>query len=88
MSDDRTKRPEEDAGPVPRDMPDQQAQEGGDRWDVTPADPTRNEGSDEDAPERHTDIPDTDEAGTRRRGDEASSSTVHPEHPGAEESPA
>ncbi|MFC8668086.1 hypothetical protein [Streptomyces sp. NPDC057199] len=88
MSDDRTKRPGEDAGPVPRDMPDQQAQEGGDRWDVTPADPTRGEGSDEDTPESHTDIPDTDEAGTRRRGDEDSSSTVHPEHPGAEESPA
>ncbi|MCX4563034.1 hypothetical protein OHA02_43460 [Streptomyces phaeochromogenes] len=90
MSDDRTKRAGEDAGPVPRDMPDQQAQEGGDRWDVTPADPTRREGSDEDAPEPEpdTDVPDTDEAGTRRRGDEDSRSTVHPEHPGPEESPA
>ncbi|MCX4903209.1 hypothetical protein [Streptomyces sp. NBC_00878] len=88
MTDDRTKRPGEDGGPVPRDMPDQQAQAGGDRWDVPPADPARRDGSDEDAPEQHTDVPDTDEAGTRRRGDEHASSTVHPEHPGPEESPA
>lgn len=87
MTDDRTNRPEEGDGPVPRDMQDQQAQEGGDRWDVTPADPAKRDGSDDEAPERHTDVPDTDEAGTGRRGDERSS-TVHPEHPGPEESPA
>ena len=45
--DDRPKGPGEDAGPLPRDMPDQQAQEGEDRWDVTPADLARREGSDD-----------------------------------------
>ncbi|WP_151475699.1 hypothetical protein [Streptomyces albicerus] len=87
MTDNRTKTPGEDGGPVPRDMQDQQTQEGKDHWDVTPADPARREGSDEDVPEPDTDIPDTDEAGTGRRGDEHSG-TVHPEHPGPEESPA
>ena len=87
MTDDRTKRPGEGEDPVPRDLPDQQTQEGGDRWDITPADPAKRDGSvDDEASESDSGIPDTDEAGTGRRGDEHSGS-VHPEDPGPEESP-
>ncbi|WAU83610.1 hypothetical protein O1Q96_30325 [Streptomyces sp. Qhu-G9] len=88
MSDYGTRTPEED-GPVPRDLPDQQAQEGGDRWDVTPADPEQDKDSGEDGPKAKTDteVPETDEAGTGRQPD-ADSSTVHPEDPEPQESPA
>ncbi|MEW2166518.1 hypothetical protein AB0912_26500 [Streptomyces sp. NPDC007084] len=62
-------------------MPDQQAREGDDPWDVV---------SGEDGPEADgngsaTDVPDTDEAGTARQG-APRSDTVHPEHPGPQES--
>ncbi|UFR00721.1 hypothetical protein KBP30_05830 [Streptomyces sp. Go40/10] len=66
--------------PVPRDMPDQQARDDKDPWDVSPARP-RDDEPDEDA------VPDTDEAGTGPRGSPRSG-TVHPEHPGPEESSA
>ncbi|MFF5438411.1 hypothetical protein [Streptomyces achromogenes] len=68
--------------PVPRDMPDQQAGAGEDRWDVTarPAGDGRDEGGEDTAP-------DTDEAGTGPRG-APRTGTVHPEHPGPDESPA
>ncbi|BCL25963.1 hypothetical protein ACFFS2_15525 [Streptomyces aurantiacus] len=86
--------PEENDGPVPRDLPDQQVREGEDPWDVAPAVTGRREGSDEDAPESEqdtdadaADVPDTDEAGTGRQG-APHTSTVHPEDPGPEESPA
>ncbi|MFI6335661.1 hypothetical protein [Streptomyces sp. NPDC050535] len=66
--------------PVPRDMPDQQVQEGEDPWDLDPAaDPSKDEPA--------TDVPDADEAGTARKGT-SRSDTAHPEHPGAEESSA
>ncbi|GGR83147.1 hypothetical protein GCM10010269_22840 [Streptomyces humidus] len=45
--------------PVPRDLPDQQAGGGDDRWDV--AEP-------EESREAAEDVPDTDEAGTGRQG--------------------
>ncbi|GAA2736489.1 hypothetical protein [Streptomyces nogalater] len=70
--------------PVPRDMPDQQAGAEEDRWDVTaPGRPAEGgpETDDEDT------APDTDEAGTGPRG-APRTGTVHPEHPGPEESPA
>ncbi|MEU3278969.1 hypothetical protein [Streptomyces antibioticus] len=54
--------------PVPRDPPDQQAGAGDDPWDVDASDPT--------AP----DTPDTDEAGTGRRG-APHASGVRPEQP-------
>ncbi|MFD5626648.1 hypothetical protein [Streptomyces sp. NPDC127072] len=66
--------------PVPRDMPDQQVQEGEDPWDVAPR-------FEPDDGEPAGDVPDTDEAGTARKG-ASRSDTVHPEDPGAEESPA
>ncbi|WDO04492.1 hypothetical protein ME763_01880 [Streptomyces murinus] len=72
--------------PVPRDMPDQQARSD-DPWDL-PAD--KDGGSDEDDGDdgdAGDDLPDTDEAGTGPRG-APRTATVHPEHPGPDESPA
>ncbi|MFR9787425.1 hypothetical protein ACL07V_01905 [Streptomyces sp. MB22_4] len=73
-----------DPRPVPRDMPDQEARPD-DPWDL-PADrsggPTgQDEGDDADG------VPDTDEAGSGPRG-APRKGTVHPEHPGPDESPA
>ncbi|MFF4212193.1 hypothetical protein ACFYZE_23110 [Streptomyces sp. NPDC001796] len=68
--------PGETVEPVPRDMPDQQAHGGEDRWDARPA-----KGG-ADAP----DVPDTDEAGTGRQGAPHAGS-VHPEGPVPDESP-
>nr|WP_203615596.1 hypothetical protein [Streptomyces sp. SID13726] len=61
-------------------MPDQQEGEGEDPWEVAtvPGDP-------DDGASESDDVPDTDEAGTSRQG-APRSDTVHPEHPGAEES--
>ncbi|MVO85714.1 hypothetical protein GPA10_13345 [Streptomyces sp. p1417] len=53
----------EDGPPVPRDLPDQQAQDGEDPWD--PDDESETTGN---APDTDDDVPDTDEAGTGRRG--------------------
>ncbi|WP_221357006.1 hypothetical protein [Streptomyces beigongshangae] len=97
MSEYGTRTPGENDGPVPRDLPDQQVQEGEDPWDVvTPPEPGRGdvppgadsaEGSAEDGPESGAGagVPDTDEAGTGRQG-ESHTSTVHPEDPEPEES--
>ncbi|MFB8774777.1 hypothetical protein [Streptomyces broussonetiae] len=85
----RHRAPGETGGdPVPRDLPDQQHGAGEDHWDVDPrqADPATDDG--EPAPEDVSDdVPDTDEAGTGRKG-AAHGSTVHPEHPDPDESPA
>lgn len=67
----------EGGAPVPRDMPDQQADAGHDRWEATPRNPA--EDTDDGA-----DVPDTDEAGTGR-GDTPFSAAVHPDHPVPEE---
>ncbi|MDH6213805.1 hypothetical protein [Streptomyces pseudovenezuelae] len=77
MADEHHKGP--DGGPVPRDLPDQQAREGEDPWEAAP-------GADawDGAAE---DVPDTDEAGTGRQG-AARPATVHPEHPTPDESSA
>ncbi|MGV9455396.1 hypothetical protein [Streptomyces sp. NPDC003635] len=63
--------------PVPRDLPDQQAGEGEDPWDID-VDP---EPSEED---RGGEVPDADEAGSARKGS-AEGANVHPEHPTPEE---
>ncbi|MEU2283315.1 hypothetical protein ABZ614_15550 [Streptomyces sp. NPDC013178] len=57
MADHRDEGPGENGTPVPRDLPDQQADAGQDPWDV-------------DAPDQPEDetVPDTDEAGTGRQG--------------------
>ncbi|MDQ1034420.1 hypothetical protein QFZ75_000836 [Streptomyces sp. V3I8] len=99
--------PEENDGPVPRDLPDQQVQEGEDPWDVvTPPGFEQDEGSGQgeesggngkgpepgararpDSGASGARVPDTDEAGTGRQGDPGTS-TVHPEDPEPQESPA
>jgi hypothetical protein len=77
VTDHRQGGPGENGEPVPRDMPDQQAG-GDDRWDVAPEG-----GDDEDTPA--TDVPDTDEAGSGRRG-APQSGGIHPEQPVPDES--
>ncbi|WP_314219986.1 hypothetical protein [Streptomyces zaehneri] len=70
-------RPESPGGsghPIPRDLPDQQADGGEDPWDIGSPEraaasgesgaPSESGGDGENAP----DVPDTDEAGTGRRG--------------------
>ncbi|CAM5590049.1 hypothetical protein [Streptomyces aurantiogriseus] len=57
MADHRDEGPGENGTPVPRDLPDQQADAGEDPWDV----------DDPDQPEGEN-VPDTDEAGTGRQG--------------------
>ncbi|WP_055491008.1 hypothetical protein [Streptomyces sp. TP-A0356] len=74
MTDQQPEGPGEKADPIPRDMPDQQAHEGEDPWDVRPG-------------EDDADVPDTDEAGTGRQG-APQSGAVHPEHPVPDESTA
>jgi hypothetical protein len=77
MDDHRHEAPGESAEPVPRDLPDQQADAGEeDPWEVPVKPPTDDEEAD--------DVPDTDEAGTGRQG-APRSGTVHPEHPTPEE---
>ncbi|QOV40547.1 hypothetical protein IM697_20375 [Streptomyces ferrugineus] len=76
MADNRRGAPDQNGEPVPRDLPDQQADAGEDPWEV-PVEPA------EDATEGD-DVPDTDEAGTGRQG-APQSGTVHPEHPAPQE---
>ncbi|MEW1693093.1 hypothetical protein ACIQOF_33565 [Streptomyces sp. NPDC091265] len=81
MNDRRPEFPGESRGttpepaPIPHDLPDRQATADEDPWDVVggSAQPTREEDPD---PE----IPDTDEAGTGRRG-APHSGNRHAEHP-------
>ncbi|MFH8562218.1 hypothetical protein [Streptomyces sp. NPDC017988] len=56
--------PGQDGPPVPRDLPDQQASDERDPWEVDEKASTTGNSPD-DADE---DVPDTDEAGTGRRG--------------------
>ncbi|CBG68104.1 MULTISPECIES: hypothetical protein [Streptomyces] len=79
MTDHRLEGPGEHPDPVPRDMPDQQAHEGEDPWEVAPG---RAGGDERDGGRagEDADVPDTDEAGTGRQG-EARSGAVHPEQP-------
>jgi hypothetical protein len=83
----RDEEPGRGTEPVSRDLPDQQASEEEDPWDVPtgPSGPESTHRTEGDA--GATDVPDTDEAGTARRG-APRTNTVHPEHPGPEESPA
>ncbi|MFE7271518.1 hypothetical protein [Streptomyces sp. NPDC057623] len=76
MADDRHEAPGHTGEPVPRDLPDQQANGGEDPWEV-PVEPADDAGEADD-------VPDTDEAGTGRQGAQPSGA-VHPEHPAPEE---
>lgn len=83
MSDYRTPTPGDDGAqeskPIPRDLPDQQAGADGDPWEAED-NPAKDERPDPD-------VPDTDEAGTGRRGAPHSGSR-RPEHPVPDEPPA
>ncbi|MFJ8106110.1 hypothetical protein [Streptomyces sp. NPDC096132] len=69
MADHRDEGSGESGTPIPRDLPDQQADTGEDPWDVEqPQEP------------EDTDVPDTDEAGTGRRG-APHTAGVHPDQP-------
>ncbi|MFI7498389.1 hypothetical protein ACIBVL_07680 [Streptomyces sp. NPDC049687] len=68
MADHRDEGPGENGTPIPRDLPDQQADAGEDPWDV-------NELQEPDA-----DVPDTDEAGTGRQG-APHTAAANPEQP-------
>ncbi|MEW2275113.1 hypothetical protein GTY41_31310 [Streptomyces sp. SID685] len=72
--------------PVPRDMPDQQARSD-DPWDLPPDKDDREGRDGRDGGDPGDALPDTDEAGTGPRG-APRTATVHPEHPGPDESPA
>jgi hypothetical protein len=82
----RDEGPGENGVPVPRDLPDQQAHDGEDPWEIgeggaqgDTVDTT--EAADADrAGEPAADVPDTDESGTGRRG-APRSGAVHPEQP-------
>ncbi|MEU0584700.1 hypothetical protein [Streptomyces sp. NPDC006132] len=83
MTDHRLEAPGENGEPVPRDMPDQQADAGEDPWEVAPRFTGTGKGEKDQADEADEpaeDVPDTDEAGTGRQG-APRSGTVHPEHP-------
>jgi hypothetical protein len=95
VDDHRNEGPGENGVPVPRDLPDQQAHEGEDPWEVgagrgqgdtvdtteaaEAAGAEESAESDESA-EPAADVPDTDESGTGRRG-APRSGAVNPEHP-------
>ncbi|MFR9799354.1 hypothetical protein ACL02U_26210 [Streptomyces sp. MS06] len=78
MTDHPLEQPREAGGPVPRDPQDQQAHEGEDPWDAPSG--RRGEHRADDDEEIAEDVPDTDVAGTGRRGAPRSGS-VHPERP-------
>ncbi|MEU2717382.1 hypothetical protein [Streptomyces sp. NPDC007205] len=78
MAAQREPEPGQDRGPVPRDMPDQQAGAGEDPWEVTPGRPGEDDATPAD------DVPDTDEAGSGPRG-APHPGTARPEHPSPDE---
>ncbi|WP_369198005.1 hypothetical protein [Streptomyces djakartensis] len=87
MTDHRLDAPGENGEPVPRDMPDQQADAGEDPWEVAPRfsadaddESPADESPDDEAGGPAGDVPDTDEAGTGRQG-APSSGTEQTEHP-------
>ncbi|MEV6027872.1 hypothetical protein [Streptomyces sp. NPDC052036] len=66
MTEQRHQGPGERPRPIPRDMPDQQAGSVEDPWDIRTG--RRGPAHTPDTTESAKDVPDTDEAGTGRRG--------------------
>jgi hypothetical protein len=60
VAEHRLQSPDGNGAPVPRDLPDQQAGGGDDRWDAAEPEPQQPAGAE--------DVPDTDEAGTGPQG--------------------
>ncbi|MFF8594755.1 hypothetical protein ACF061_25545 [Streptomyces sp. NPDC015220] len=84
MTDHRSEAPGENGRPVPRDMPDQQAHGGEDPWEA--ADRSAGTGSPRSGPAADK-VPDTDEAGTDRRGAPQPDAARPEEQPEPEEPP-
>ncbi|MGW0841958.1 hypothetical protein ACWD26_17635 [Streptomyces sp. NPDC002787] len=81
MTDHRLEGPGEHGDPIPKDLPDQQANEGEDPWEVAPPRAADDETTgDQGGGGREADVPDTDEAGTGRQG-ATQSGAVNPEQP-------
>ncbi|MFF6782877.1 hypothetical protein [Streptomyces sp. NPDC012510] len=82
MTDHRLEGPGEHGDPVPRDLPDQQADESEDPWEVAPTRATHDEEHEDAATDTADaeDVPDTDEAGTGRQG-APKSAAANPEQP-------
>ncbi|GKQ33802.1 hypothetical protein [Streptomyces sp. A012304] len=81
MAGQRPEAPGENGTPIPRDLPDQQVHEGEkDPWDASSDEEGARTQGQPDEQESATDVPDTDEAGTGRRG-APHAATVHPEQP-------
>ncbi|ROQ59462.1 hypothetical protein EDD93_6857 [Streptomyces sp. 840.1] len=76
MNDGHPKDQGSSAAPIPRDPPDQQARADEDPLDVVGGAKRRTAGERPDL-----EIPDTDEAGTGRRGAPHAGHHPHPEHP-------
>ncbi|OIK06422.1 hypothetical protein [Streptomyces monashensis] len=70
--------------PIPRDLPDQQAGHGDDRWEPHTADRRTQERKGAGEREDTGDVPDVDEAGAGPRGAPRRTG-VHPDHPVPEE---
>ncbi|MFF0011153.1 hypothetical protein [Streptomyces sp. NPDC005374] len=66
--DHRLEGPGENGTPVPRDLPDQQAHEGDDPWEVGEGRAQGNTVDTTEATVADEDVPPTDEAGTGRQG--------------------
>ncbi|MFJ1807317.1 MULTISPECIES: hypothetical protein [unclassified Streptomyces] len=81
MAVQRSTGPGESGAPIPRDLPDQQAGEGEDPWDI--GDSEQPDEASNEAP----DVPDTDESGTGRQGaphaDSGQSDDPVPDEPSA-----
>ncbi|MEU6405023.1 hypothetical protein [Streptomyces sp. NPDC046985] len=77
MTDHRREASGGNGRPVPRDMPDQQAGTSEDPWEAAQ---TEARGTAPSASGADEDVPDTDEAGTGRRG-APQTGAVHPEQP-------
>ncbi|MET9504469.1 hypothetical protein ACFYO5_15400 [Streptomyces sp. NPDC006259] len=86
MTDHRLEGPGENGTPVPRDLPDQQADGGEDPWEIAPARSGENPGTSDESADAGTDadVPDTDEAGTGRQG-APRPATVNPDQPTPDE---
>ncbi|MFF5340264.1 hypothetical protein ACH46L_06170 [Streptomyces althioticus] len=88
MTDHRLEGPGENGVAVPRDLPDQQAGPDEDPWEVAPAAAEREserKAEESEGRESEEDVPDTDEAGTGRRGAPHSAAS-YPEAPVPDES--
>ncbi|WP_343245994.1 hypothetical protein [Streptomyces sp. SID5785] len=83
---ERANRPVRPEGPTPKDMQDQQAGTGRDPWDpVTEESQEAGREEPDRRDEEPEDVPETDEAGSGRRGGRPHPGSPNPDHPVPEE---